>query len=151
VALLDHLGWHDPVRVAGHSSGVGSPRPWCSTTPTGPVRRADGQRQQAHGLGGRHHHGRAGPGPLDYDLPPLFYATQTLRYLPIADIQNDEVVSTWLTFIGRPAGMAEPGRLGQYEAALAWSTDPARTTRWPEIAVPCLVLAFEHDVDSPPR
>ena len=44
-----------------------------------------------------------------------------------------------------------PGRLGQYEAALAWSTDPARTTRWPEVRVPCLVLAFEHDVDSPPR
>jgi pimeloyl-ACP methyl ester carboxylesterase len=34
---------------------------------------------------------------------------------------------------------------------LAWSTDPARTTRWPEISVPCLVLAFEHDVDSPPE
>jgi len=44
-----------------------------------------------------------------------------------------------------------PGRLGQYEAALAWSTDPARTTRWREVRVPCLVLAFEHDVDSPPR
>jgi pimeloyl-ACP methyl ester carboxylesterase len=23
--------------------------------------------------------------------------------------------------------------------------------RWPEVAVPCLVLAFEHDVDSPPE
>jgi pimeloyl-ACP methyl ester carboxylesterase len=44
-----------------------------------------------------------------------------------------------------------PGRLGQYEAALAWSTDPTRTTRWPDVGVPCLVLAFEHDVDSPPR
>jgi thioesterase CepJ len=44
-----------------------------------------------------------------------------------------------------------PGRLGQYEAALAWSTDPARTRRWPAVRVPCLVLAFEHDVDSPPR
>ena len=86
----------------------------------------------------------------DFDLPPLFYATQTLRYLPIADIQNDDVVSTWLSFTADLPVWPNPGRLGQYEAALAWSTDPARTTRWPEISVPCLVLAFEHDVDSPP-
>ena len=33
---------------------------------------------------------------------------------------------------------------------MAWSTDPLRTTRWHEISTPCLVLAFEHDVDSPP-
>ena len=61
----------------------------------------------------------------DVDLPPLFYATQTLRYLPIADIQNDEVVSTWLSFIADLPVWPNPGRLGQYEAALAWSTDPA--------------------------
>jgi thioesterase CepJ len=88
---------------------------------------------------------------LDYDLPPLFYATETLRYLPIADIQDNEVVSTWLSMMGDMEVWPNPGRLGQYEAALAWSTDSARTTRWPEVRVPCLVLAFEHDVDSPPR
>ena len=43
-----------------------------------------------------------------------------------------------------------PGRLGQYEACLAWSTDPGRTTGWPAMRVPTLVLAFEHDIDSPP-
>jgi thioesterase CepJ len=88
---------------------------------------------------------------LDYDLPPLFYATETLRYLPIADIQDNQVVSMWLSMIADIPAWPNPGRLGQYEAALAWSTDPARTTRWPEVRVPCLVLAFEHDVDSPPR
>jgi len=88
---------------------------------------------------------------LDYDLPPLFYATETLRYLPIADIQDSEVVSTWLSLMGDLPVWPNPGRLGQYEAALAWSSDPVRTTRWPEIVTPCLVLAFEHDVDSPPR
>ena len=31
-----------------------------------------------------------------------------------------------------------------------WSLDLARTNAWPSIRVPCLVLAFEHDVDSPP-
>ena len=71
---------------------------------------------------------------LDYDLPPLFYATQTLRYLPIADIQDNEVVSTWLSIMGDLPVWPNPGRLGQYEAALAWSTDPVRTTRWPEVS-----------------
>ena len=151
IALLDHLGWSRtgaggrafPGRLDRRDHG---PR----SSGTSPVGRAHGKRQQAHGMGGGHHHGRAGPGRLDYDLPPLFYATETLRYLPIADIQNDEVVSTWLSFTADLPVWPNPGRLGQYEAALAWSTDPFRTTRWPEISVPCLVLAFEHDVDSPP-
>jgi pimeloyl-ACP methyl ester carboxylesterase len=30
------------------------------------------------------------------------------------------------------------------------SQDLARTEAWPSVRVPCLVLAFEHDVDSPP-
>ena len=87
----------------------------------------------------------------DYDLPPLFYATETLRYLPTSDLQDTEVVSRWLSLISDVPVWPNPGRLGQYEAALAWSTDPSRTTRWPEVRVPCLVLAFEHDIDSPPR
>jgi thioesterase CepJ len=87
----------------------------------------------------------------DYDLPPLFYATETLRYLPTSDLQDSEVVSTWLSFMEDVPVWPNPGRLGQYEAALAWSTDPSRTQRWPEVRVPCLVVAFEHDVDSPPR
>jgi thioesterase CepJ len=151
VALLDHLGWHDPVRVAGHSMGgwiaetlildhPGRVRAaalmGCANTPTAwEIAITTVERDLAR---------------LDVDLPPLFYATQTLRYLPIADIQNDEVVSTWLSFTADLPVWPNPGRLGQYEAALAWSTDPRRTTRWPEISVPCLVLAFEHDVDSPP-
>ena len=73
---------------------------------------------------------------LDYDLPPLFYATETLRYLPIADIQDSDVVSAWLSMMGDLPPWPNPGRLGQYEAALAWSTDPARTTRWPEMRRP---------------
>lgn len=87
---------------------------------------------------------------LDYDLPPLFYATETLRYLPNQALQQDEVVEAWLALIGDLAPWPNPGRLGQYEACLRWSEDLARTEAWPSIRVPCLVLAFEHDVDSPP-
>ena len=87
---------------------------------------------------------------LDYDLPPLFYATETMRYLPNKDLQDDATVDTWLMLIGDEEAWPNPGRLGQYEACLAWSTNPEHGASWPSIAVPCLVMAYEHDVDSPP-
>jgi pimeloyl-ACP methyl ester carboxylesterase len=127
VALLDHLGWHEPVRVAGHSLGG-----WIAETL---VLDHPGRVRSAALMGSANKPtaweiaittverdvARSG-----VDLPPLFFATQTLRYLPIADIQNDDVVSLWLTFT-------------------------ADLPVWPNISVPCLVLAFEHDVDSPPE
>jgi pimeloyl-ACP methyl ester carboxylesterase len=87
---------------------------------------------------------------LDAPLPRLFYATETLRYLPNQELQQDDVVDGWLAMIGDLEPWPNPGRLGQYEACLAWSLDLGRTDAWPSISVPCLVLAFEHDIDSPP-
>jgi pimeloyl-ACP methyl ester carboxylesterase len=87
---------------------------------------------------------------LDYDLPPLFYATETLRYLPNKDLQDNELIDTWLSLIGDQTPWPNPGRRGQYEACLAWSTDPKHGEAWPRIEVPCLIMGFEHDVDSPP-
>jgi thioesterase CepJ len=87
---------------------------------------------------------------LDFALPPLFYATETLRYLPNSDLQDDGMVDAWLGMIGDLEPWPNPGRLGQYEAALAWSLDLERVQGWSTISVPCLVMAFEHDVDSPP-
>ncbi len=152
VAVLDHLGWDEPVHVAGHSMGgwiaetlvVNHPERVRGAAFMGSANRPTAweiaittvERDLAR---------------LDYDLPPLFYATETLRYLPIADLQDSDVVSSWLSVLGDLPPWPNPGRLGQYEAALAWSTDPARTARWSEVRVPCLVVAFEHDVDSPPR
>jgi len=152
VALLDHLGWQDPVLVAGHSMGG-----WIAET----LALDHPARVRAAAFLGSANKPTAWEVAMttverdlalsDYDLPPLFYATETMRYLPTTDIQDSEVVSIWLSFIGDLPVWPNPGRLGQYEAALAWSTDPSRTTRWPELSVPCLVLAFEHDIDSPPR
>jgi thioesterase CepJ len=88
---------------------------------------------------------------LDYDLPSLYYATETLRYLPNHELQDDAVVSAWLAMIGDLPPWPNPGRLGQYEACLRWSEDRARTQGWSSIRVPCLVMAFEHDIDSPPK
>ena len=152
VGLLDHLGWDAPVRIAGHSMGG-----WIAET----LVLDHPERVQAAALMGSANKPTAWEVALttverdlaagEYDLPPLFYATETLRYLPTSDLQDTDVVSRWLSFMTDVPLWPNPGRLGQYEAALAWSTDPSRTTRWPEVRVPCLVLAFEHDTDSPPR
>lgn len=152
VGLLDHLGADAPVRIAGHSMGG-----WIAET----LVLDQPERVRAAALMGSANTPTAWEVAIttverdlaagDYDLPPLFYATETLRYLPTPDLQDSEVVSTWLSFMEDVPVWPNPGRLGQYEAALAWSSDPSRTRRWPEVRVPCLVLAFEHDTDSPPR
>lgn len=151
LALLDHLGVVEPVLMAGHSLGG-----WMAET----IALSHPERLRAVALMGSANAPTAWEvaittverdlARLDHDLPPLFYATETLRYLPYHQLQDDEVVSGWLALIGDLPPWANPGRLGQYEAALAWSTDPVRTTGWPRLAVPCLVLAFEYDIDSPP-
>ena len=80
----------------------------------------------------------------------MFYACETLRYLPNHELQDTELVATWLSLIADQPPTPNPGRLGQFEACLEWSLDLERTRAWPDISVPCLVLAFEHDIDSPP-
>ena len=150
LGLLDHLGF-ESVRIAGYSMGG-----WVAETMA--IQHADRVRGAA--FIGSCNVATAWEkaittverdiAKLDPDLPPLFYATETLRYLPNRDLQNSELVDGWLSMIGDLPPWPNPGRLGQYEACLAWSNDLERTKGWPTIAVPCLVLAFEHDVDSPP-
>lgn len=150
IGLLDHLGL-ESVRVAGHSMGG-----WVAETLA--ARHPD--RVRAAALMGSCNVATAWEkaittverdlARLDVELPPLFYACEILRYLPNRDLQNDEIVDGWLAMIGNQSPPPNPGRLGQYEACLAWSLDSQRTRVWPDITVPCLVLAFEHDIDSPP-
>jgi len=148
--LIDHLGL-DRVRVAGHSMGG-----WVAET----LASRHPERTRCAALMGSCNATTAWERAIttverdlarsEVDLPPLFYATETLRYLPNHELQDDGVVEGWLGLIGDLPVWPNPGRLGQYEACLAWSTDPERTAAWPSIAVPCLVMAFEHDIDSPP-
>jgi pimeloyl-ACP methyl ester carboxylesterase len=151
IGLLDHLGLDEPVRVVGHSMGG-----WIAET----LAIEHPHRLRAAALMGSANMPTAWEKALttverdlallDHDLPRLFYAVETLRYLPQRDLQDDSVVSAWLEIIADLEPWPQPGRLGQYEACLAWSTDPARGKAWTDITVPCLIVSFEFDTDSPP-
>jgi pimeloyl-ACP methyl ester carboxylesterase len=150
LGLLDHLGL-ESVRIAGHSMGG-----WVAET----VALRYPGRVRGAVLMGSCNVGTAWEkaittverdlARLDHAMPRLYWATETLRYLPNRDLQDDSVVETWLTLLEDQPVWPNPGRLGQYQACLDWSNDLDRTRGWPTIAVPCLVMAFEHDVDSPP-
>lgn len=151
LGLLDHLEISAPVRIAGHSLGG-----WITET----LVIEHPERVQAAALMGSANKPTSWETAIttverdlaasEVDLPRLYYALETIRYLPYHDLQDDETIDAWLELIGDLEEWPNPGRLGQYEAALAWSTDPGRTTAWPSITVPCLVVAFEYDIDSPP-
>jgi len=151
LGLLDHLGLTDPVRVAGHSLGG-----WIAETLV--IEHSDRVRSAAlMGSANRPTSWEKAITTLERDLaasavalPRLYYALETIRYLPYHALQDDEVVDGWLGLIADLEVWPNPGRLGQYEAALAWSTDQVRTTAWPQVTVPCLIMAFEYDIDSPP-
>jgi pimeloyl-ACP methyl ester carboxylesterase len=150
LGLLDHLGL-ESVRIAGYSLGG-----WVAETLA--IRHRE--RLRAAAFVGSCNAATAWEkaittverdlARLDADLPPQFYAVETMRYLPNHELQDDAVVEAWMAMIGELPPWPNPGRLGQYEACLAWSNDAERILAWPAISVPCLVLAFEHDVDSPP-
>jgi pimeloyl-ACP methyl ester carboxylesterase len=151
LGLLDHLGMGS-VRIAGHSMGG-----WVAETMA--IRYPERVRGAA--LMGSCNVATAWEkaittverdlARLDLPMPALFAATETLRYLPNHELQDDVVVEAWLELLGDQPEWPNPGRLGQYEACLAWSNDLERTRAWADLSVPCLVLAFEHDVDSPPE
>jgi len=83
------------------------------------------------------------------ELPAAYSAIETLHYLPQRQLGDDDVVDFWLELLNG-AEWANPGKLGQLDAALEWVGASSRRAQWETIAVPCLVLAFEFDIDSPP-
>ena len=86
-------------------------------------------------------------------LPPSFDVADLLLSLhPMAQLQDDDdAVKVTISLIEAAGPWTNPGRLGQYQADLAWlrgqqPPGPARPHQ-----SPCLAMAFEHDCWFPPR
>jgi pimeloyl-ACP methyl ester carboxylesterase len=76
---------------------------------------------------------------------------EVLVYLPRRAVQDDDQVRGFVELFGSDPPWGNPGRLGQWEAAVAWTRQEDDEERRRRISVPCLAVAFEHDIDSPPR
>ena len=126
VGLLDHLGL-ESVHVAGYSMGG-----WVAET----LAYRHPERVRSAVFMGSCNLGTSWEkaittverdlARLDHELPAWFNAVETMRYLPNHELQQDDVVDQWLALIGDIEPWPNPGRLGQYEAALAWSLDVER-------------------------
>jgi pimeloyl-ACP methyl ester carboxylesterase len=81
-------------------------------------------------------------------------ADTLLFSLPTSVLQNDDAaVDRWVRLLrGQSRVWSHPdARLAQYHAIWDWLVDPGRAVRSAEVSVPCLVMAFEHDLYFPPR
>jgi len=151
IGLLEHLALA-PAHVVGYSLGAWIAEVLAHDRPD-LVRSAalvGGANRTSAWERVRYHHTRdmivAG-----IELPAPAQAIELLSYLPNHELQDDTIVETFLSLLGADMPFPDPGRIGQWEAAVAWADDAERTKRWAEITRPTLVLAFEHDIDSPPR
>ena len=86
-------------------------------------------------------------------LPPSFDVADLLLSLhPMAQLQDDDdAVKMTISLIEAAEPWTNPGRLGQYQADLAWLEDSSHLDRLEHIKSPCLAVAFEHDCWFPPR
>ncbi len=64
---------------------------------------------------------------------------------------DDAQVERWSQMLAFDTWTSSAGQSGQYTAAWSWLEDDQRMDRLAQITVPCLVVAFEHDLQFPPR
>ena len=87
------------------------------------------------------------PPPSSFDVADLL-----LSLHPMAQLQDDDnAVKITISLIEAAEPWTNPGRLGQYQADLAWLEDSSHLDRLDHITSPCLAMAFEHDCWFPPR
>jgi pimeloyl-ACP methyl ester carboxylesterase len=87
------------------------------------------------------------PLPTSFDV-----ADRLLSLYPVAELQDDDdAIKVTIRLIEAAGSWANPGRLGQYQACLAWLEDRGHLDRLGRIGSPCLAMAFEHDCWFPPR
>jgi pimeloyl-ACP methyl ester carboxylesterase len=88
----------------------------------------------------------------DHPVPHAYDLIDTLTIvLPPKVLQDDDAaVQQWASMLSSSFYPDESGRLGQYAAVRRWLLDDSRTTRWPDMRVRPLFIAFEHDLLFPP-
>ena len=87
------------------------------------------------------------PLPSSFDVADLLLSLHSL-----AQLQNDDdAVKVTISLIEAGGPWTNPGRLGQYQADLAWLEDSSHLDRLDRIKSPSLAMAFEHDCWFPPR
>ena len=86
-------------------------------------------------------------------LPPSVDVADLLLSLhPMTQLQDDDdAVKMTISLIEAAGPWTNPGRLGQYQADLAWLQDSSHLDRLRHITSPCLAMAFDHDCWFPPR
>ena len=86
-------------------------------------------------------------------LPPSVDVADLLLSLhPMTQLQDDDdAIKMTISLIEAAGPWTNPGRLGQYQADLAWLQDSSHLDRLRHITSPCLTIAFEHDCWFPPR
>ena len=90
---------------------------------------------------------RLDPIPSSFDVADLLLSLHSM-----AQLQNDDnTVKVTISLIEAGGPWTNPGRLGQYQADLAWLQDTSHLDRLRHITSPCLAMAFEHDCWFPPR
>jgi pimeloyl-ACP methyl ester carboxylesterase len=86
------------------------------------------------------------PMPVSFDVADLLLSLHSIAQLQ----DDDDAVKMTISLIEAAEPWTNPGRLGQYQADLAWLEDGSQLDRLSRITSPCLVMAFEHDCWFPP-
>jgi len=147
--LIEHLGIA-PARVAGFSLGafitqelaLARPELVRAAVMMGTFGRQDAMRQAVIDSW------------LEMDhsgivLPRLYDAVQAAFFLfSPATLDDDDAVRRYLELSMSMPPWEGPGRLGQHQADRAYDE---RLEALAGVSVPCTVIAFEHDVLTPPR
>jgi pimeloyl-ACP methyl ester carboxylesterase len=152
-ALIEHLGL-SPCDVVGYSLGGNIAEQLAVTRPD-LVRRlvlmAGAGRATAYVLA----RSRAAvdlaraldPPPASVDVADLL-----LSLHPMVELQDDDAaVKVTISLIESAPAWTNPGRLGQYQADLAWQEDDGHLDRLDGIQAQCLTMAFQHDCWYPPK
>jgi pimeloyl-ACP methyl ester carboxylesterase len=88
-------------------------------------------------------------------LTPSRPASTSLTYcyhcIPWPSSRTTTTRSRSISLIEASGPWTNPGRLGQYQADLAWLEDSSHLDRLDRIKSPSLAMAFEHDCWFPPR